>query len=173
MQFSLPGPRSPVTFANRRSRPTVDPISFAQPKEIGERKGCPPAALILCLSASSGATCATQPGSQLITLATADFEQFAPLNPADVRCKAAAEGKVNQWWVVIPAKAGKRAKRVSSKRSAAAIQHIAYWIPAFAGMTGEVWGGTFRPLMPRRVAQFKPRAFDHRLFELRNGLYFA
>jgi len=24
-----------------RSRPTVDPISFAQPKEIGERKRCP------------------------------------------------------------------------------------------------------------------------------------
>ena len=125
-----------MNYLNCRSRPTGDPISFAQPKEIGERKGCPPAALILCLSASSGATCATQPGSQLITLATADFEQFAPLNPADVRCKAAAEGKVNQWWVVIPAKAGKRAKRVSSKRSATAIQHVEYWIPAFAGMTG-------------------------------------
>jgi hypothetical protein len=35
-----------------RSRAACDPISFAQPKEIGERKGCPAAALSFGLSAT-------------------------------------------------------------------------------------------------------------------------
>ena len=64
-----------------RSRPTVELLSFACPKESNQSKRHPPVAYILCLSASSGAACGTQPGSQQISLATADFEQFAPLNP--------------------------------------------------------------------------------------------
>src|SRR5690606_33377546 len=48
---------SGASVTNRRFRPAGDPISFAQPKEIGERKGCPlprPAAT-LCYSTNQAA----------------------------------------------------------------------------------------------------------------------
>ena len=46
--------RNPVACGICRFRATSDPISFAQPKEIGERKGCPAVASSFGLSAASG-----------------------------------------------------------------------------------------------------------------------
>jgi hypothetical protein len=47
-----------VQFETSRFRATSDPISFAQPKEIGERKGCPtprPTATLRYLSTKASA----------------------------------------------------------------------------------------------------------------------
>ena len=46
--------RNPVACGICRFRATSDPISFAQPKEIGERKGYPAVASSFGLSAASG-----------------------------------------------------------------------------------------------------------------------
>jgi len=51
-----------------------------------------PYRFILRLIASSGAACATQPSGSQNALATADFEQCAPLIPSDARFSGAIAG---------------------------------------------------------------------------------
>jgi len=69
-----------------------DPISFACPKEIGERKRHPAAAYFLCVFRPFREACVTRPSRRHISSPAAELERYAPLFPKWSHMLGAAKG---------------------------------------------------------------------------------